>query len=98
MIRTTRTYDAKPGKLPELLEVLNDIKSYLVSQGVEVQIFTEPWGIGGRVHQHGDYEDAATAQVWLDDVRSHQRGQDDVDRRDTLIEGHMMASFLFEEE
>lgn len=94
MIRIARTYTAKPGKDRELVGVLKDIRGYARAQGVESRIFTEPWGPGGVVHQHNDFEDARMAQTWWQDLSTNPRARDPLDRLQLLVEGHRETSFL----
>ena len=54
MIRVTRTFNAKPEKEQDLINVLKDIRGYAHTQGVESRIFREPWGPGGVIHLHND--------------------------------------------
>ncbi|MCH7907544.1 MAG: hypothetical protein IIB26_08935 [Chloroflexi bacterium] len=98
MIRVSRVFDAKPGKLSELMELGNAVKIYLASQGVTASIFTEPYGNSGRLHWHVDYDDAKTAHESTTDAFSNQRVQEMRARIETLTEGHEEVSFLFEEE
>lgn len=98
MIRITRVFDARPGKLTEMTEVANGVKGYLASQGVTASIFTEPYGDSGRLHWHVDYDDAKTAHDSYTDATSGQRGREIEAAYDTLLEAHPEVSFLFEEE
>ena len=94
MIRIARTYTAKPGKERELVEVLKDIRSYARTQGVESRIFTEPWGSGGAVHLHNDFEDAGRAQTWWQTLSTNPRAKEPLMRLQLLVEGHRQTSFL----
>ena len=86
MIRIARTYTAKPGKERELVEVLKEIKGYARTQGVESRIFTEPWGPGGVVHLHNDFE-------WQT-LSTNPRAKEPLMRLQLLVEGHRQTSFL----
>lgn len=94
MIRIARKYTAKPGKEQELIGVLKDIKSYARTQGVESRIFTEPWGPGGVVHLHNDFEDAHMAQTWWHTLSTNPRSSEPLVRLQLLTEGHRETSFL----
>ena len=94
MIRIARTYTAKPGKERELVEVLKEIKGYARNQGVESRIFTEPWGPGGVVHLHNDFEDAGRAQTWWQTLSTNPRAKEPLMRLQLLVEGHRQTSFL----
>ena len=97
MIRITRVFDARPGKLTEFAAVTSGVKDYLAAQGVTASIFTEPYGDSGRLHWHVDYDDAKTAHESNTDVLSGQRGREIRENMATLTEGHEEVSFLFEE-
>ena len=94
MIRIARTFTAKPGKEQELLEILKDFRAFASTQNVAIRIFTEPWGPGGRLRLHTDFEDAGAAQTFWQDLFRHSRAQELRVRLETLIEGHYEASFL----
>ena len=94
MIRIARKYAAKPGKERELIDVLKDIRGYARTQGVESRIFTEPWGAGGAVHLHNDFEDARMAQTWWQTLSTNPRAKEPLTRLQLLVEGHRETSFL----
>ena len=94
MIRIARTFTAKPGKEHELLDVLKDIRGYARDMGVESRIFTEPWGPGGVVHVHNDFEDAGEAQTWWQTLSTNPRAREPLLSIQLLIEGHRETSFL----
>lgn len=94
MIRVVRRFIAKPGKERELIDVLKEIKAYSATQGITGRIFTEPWGLGGAVHIHNDFEDAARAQSWWQTLSTNSRAEEPLRRIQLLIEGHRVTSFL----
>jgi hypothetical protein len=96
VIRVTRTFIAKPGVEHELINVLKDIQSYANTQDVKSRLFTEPWGPGGVVHQHSDFENSSDAQAWWEHLLSNPRAQESIARMEGFIEGHREASFLME--
>lgn len=98
MIRIARVFHAKPGKMTELREAANDVRNYLESQGIAVDIFAEPYGDSGRLHWHVDFDDAGSAHETYTEAISHERGEEFFSGLDSVIEGHAEVSFLFEEE
>ena len=94
MIRIARTFTAKPGKERELIDVLKDIRSYVRDQGLESRLFTEPWGPGGVVHAHTDFEDAARAATFWQGYSTNPRSREPRQRLQLLIDGHRETSFL----
>lgn len=100
MIRIARTFDAKPGKRAEMLEILHEIRRFAETQGVTIQIFTEPWGPYPRVHINTDHEDAGAAQMFLDGLWKIERAREARDRLEaTAKEGDVwQATFLQLEE
>ena len=94
MIRIARTFVAKPGLQQELVGVIKDIRGYADTQGVKVRIFSEPWGRGGVVRLHTDFEDAGHAQMWWKNLSSNPRAQAPLTRIEQMIEGHVETSFL----
>ncbi|MCH8234955.1 MAG: hypothetical protein IIC29_02395 [Chloroflexi bacterium] len=97
-VRIVYAYNAKPGRIRELVEVANDIKGFVASQGIPVAVFTEPWGIGGRLHYHVDYPDAGSALSGLENIIGRQRGQEMRALITTLTQGHARRGFLYEVE
>ena len=97
MIRTTRIYIAKPGLARRLIENLKDFQSFGQSEGMQIKMFTEPWGNLSAVHYHTDHSDAGAAQEWWEHLQSIQRSQSNVVQMEDLIEGHRQASILLEE-
>jgi hypothetical protein len=87
MIRIARTFDARPGKRAEMLEILHEIRRFAETQGVTIQIFTEPFGPHHRVHINTDHEDAGAAQAFLDGLWKIERAREARDRLMATAQG-----------
>ena len=94
MIRIVRTFDAKPGKRAEMLEILHEIRRFAETQGVMIHIFTEPFGPHPRVHIHTDHEDAGAAQAFLDILWKIERAQEALNHLEATTEGEVQVTFL----
>lgn len=96
LVRIVRSFDAKPGMVPELVNIADDFRGFMASQGIPVAVFTEPWGTGGRIHYHMDYPDAGEAMNVAEDVMKRQRARESLTRASTLIVGYWKRMFLNE--
>ncbi|MCH8817937.1 MAG: hypothetical protein IIC92_09460 [Chloroflexi bacterium] len=94
MIRIARTFTAKPGMERELVDVLKNIRDYARDQGVESRVFTEPWGPGGVIRVHNDFDDAGRAQTFWQSLSTDPRARESRERIQLFIEGHRETSFL----